>query len=51
LSEIYVIICLMPGISRESSTSANATEHGMSIAQPHPALERSVSPGQDVEAR
>src|SRR5437870_11938964 len=43
------IICLTPGISRESSTPDNAEEQSMPIEQHHPALETIVSPGQEVE--
>jgi hypothetical protein len=46
-----VIICSIPGISRESSTPDNATEHSMSVEQHYPALERILSLGQEVEAR
>src|SRR5262249_11366177 len=51
LSKLYVIICLIPGISRESSTPDNATEHSMPVEQHPPALERILSPGQEVEVR
>ena len=51
LCKLYVIICLIPGISRESSTPDNATEHSMPVEQHHPALERILSLGQEVEAR
>ena len=51
LSKLYVIICLIPGICRESSTLDNSTEHSMPVEQHHPALKRIVSPGQEVEIR
>src|SRR5262245_13327827 len=51
LSKLYVIICLIPGISRESSPPDNATEHSMLVEQHYPALERIVSPGQEAEVR